>query len=171
VSVEVRAAEPRDAAAIRAVHVAAFPTPGEADLVEALAREGDAIISLVAERDGEILGHVLLSRMAVSGGRRTYRALGLAPVAVLPGAQRKGVGSALVRTALNKAVVAGEELVFVLGDPAYYGRFGFAAACAAPFASPYAGPHLMALSLRDDLALPRAGRAEYARAFADLDGG
>jgi putative acetyltransferase len=168
--VAVRPGELRDAAAIRAVHIAAFPTAAEADLVDALQREGDAVISLVAERDGEILGHVLLSRMAASGEDRAYRALGLAPLAVLPAVHRKGVGSALVRAALNRAAEAGEELVFVLGDPAYYGRFGFSVTDAAPFASPYAGPHLMALRLRDDLPLPRAGRAEHARAFAELDG-
>ena len=166
----MRAAEPRDEAAIRAVHISAFPTADEADLVEALGREGDAIISLVAERGGEIIGHVLLSRMAVSGDGRGYRALGLAPLAVRPGARREGVGSALVRAALDRAAGTGEELVFVLGDPAYYGRFGFSAECAAPFASPYAGPHLMALRLRGDLPLPRRGRADHAPAFAELGG-
>jgi putative acetyltransferase len=170
VSVVVRLAEPADAAAIRALHLAAFPTAAEADLVEALERDGDAVISLVAERDGDILGHVLLSRMAVSGEGRSYRALGLAPLAVRPGAQREGIGSALVRAALNRVAETGEELVFVLGDPAYYGRFGFSVADAAPFTSPYAGPHLMALRLGNDLPLPRAGRAEHARAFAALDG-
>jgi putative acetyltransferase len=108
--------------------------------------------------------------MAVSGEGRTFHALGLGPVAILPGAQSQGVGSALIETALKQAAANGEELVFVLGDPAYYGRFGFSAKSAAPFASPYAGPHLMALRLRDDEPLPRSGRADYARAFAKLDG-
>ncbi len=166
----MRAAEPRDEAAIRAVHISAFPTADEADLVEALGREGDAIISLVAVRGGEIIGHVLLSRMAVSGDGRGYRALGLAPLAVRPGARREGVGSALVRAALQRTAETGEQLVFVLGDPAYYGRFGFSLADAAPFASPYAGPHFMALRLRDHVPLPSAGKADYAPAFAALDG-
>jgi putative acetyltransferase len=170
VSVEVRDAGPADAGAVRAVHTAAFPTAGEADLVEALERAGDAVVSLVAEREGEIVGHVLLSRVAASGEGRTYRALGLAPLAVLPEAQRKGIGGALVAAALERAAAAGEELVFLLGDPAFYGRFGFSTTCAAPFASPYAGPHLLALRLRDDVPLPRAGRADYADAFAALDG-
>ena len=138
--VAVRRAELEDAASIRAVHRSAFPTPGEADLVAALERDGDAILSLVAERDGEVIGHVLLSTMTVTGEGRSFRALGLGPVAVLPGAQRQGIGSALIETALKQAAARGEELVFVLGDPAYYGRFGFSATAAAPFASPYAGP-------------------------------
>ena len=138
--------------------------------MEALVRDGDAVVSLVADRDGAIVGHLLLSRMAASGDGRCYRAVGLAPLAVLPAAQRKGVGNALVRAALTRASEMGEELVFVLGDPAYYTRFGFSAKCASPFASPYAGPHLMAVRLRDDLPLPSQGRADYAPAFAELDG-
>lgn len=164
----VRPAEPRDSAAIRAVHVAAFPTPLEADLVEALARDGDIAISLVAERGGEIVGHVLLSRMRVSGDGRLYRALGLAPVAVLPGFQGAGIGTALIEGATAIAEASGEDLLFLLGEPDYYRRFGFSAEAAAPFASPYAGPYFMALPLRQDLVLPADGTAAYAPAFAGL---
>lgn len=164
----VRPAEPRDSAAIRAVHLAAFPTPLEADLVEALERDGDAVVSLVQERRGEVAGHALLSRMSVSGDGRNCRALGLAPVAVLPGFQGSGIGGALIHGALAIARASGEELVFVLGEPDYYHRFGFAAETAAPFASPYAGPYFMALALNAGLALPTAGSAAYAPAFAAL---
>jgi putative acetyltransferase len=164
----IRPAEPEDAAGIRAVHEAAFSTPAEADLVEALSREGDAIVSLVAARQREIIGHVLLSRMAVSGGGRRFRALGLAPAGVLPGFRGGGIGSALIEAALAIAKTTGEELVFVLGEPNYYARFGFSAEAAAPFASPYAGPYFMALALRPDFAPPTAGEAAYARAFSDL---
>jgi putative acetyltransferase len=66
------------------------------------------------------------------------------------------------------ARATGEELVFVLGEPDYYARFGFSAATAAPFASPYAGPYFMALALRPGFALPEAGEANYARAFSGL---
>jgi putative acetyltransferase len=164
----IRPAEAKDAAGIRAVHLAAFPTPIEADLVEALVREGDAVVSLVAERQGEIVGHVLLSRMQVTGDGRELRALGLAPVGVLPGFQGGGIGSALIEGALGVARAMGEELVFLLGEPDYYTRFGFSAEAAAPFASPYAGPWFMALPLRPGFALPASGVAAYARAFSDL---
>jgi putative acetyltransferase len=164
----IRPAEPADTAGIRAVHVAAFPTPAEAELAEALVREGDAIVSLVAARQRGIVGHVLLSRMAVSAGGRGFRALGLAPVGVLPGFRGSGIGKALIDAALGIARATGEEMVFVLGDPDYYSRFGFSAATAAPFASPYAGPYFMALALRSGFALPAAGEAAYARAFSDL---
>ena len=164
----IRPAEPEDAAAIRAVHEAAFPTPLEADLVEALVREGDAIVSLVAVRQGELVGHVLLSRMAVTGDGRALRALGLAPVGILPGFQGAGVGGALIEAAVAVARASGEELVFLLGEPAYYERFGFSAATAAPFASPYAGPYFMALALQPGFVSPASGSAAYARAFSDL---
>jgi putative acetyltransferase len=159
-----------DTAAIRAIHLSAFPTSAEADLVEQLTADGDSVLSLVAEEVGKVVGHVLLSRMRVSGDGRDYRAIGLAPVAVAASRQRAGLGSQLIRAALDRASRLGEELVFLLGAPAYYERFGFRAEEAAPFASPYAGPHFMALRLRD-VPLPQAGRAEYAPAFARLESG
>jgi putative acetyltransferase len=160
----------RDAAAIRAVHLSAFPTPAEADLVERLGADGDAVLSLVAEEEGAVVGHVLLSRMRVAGDGRDYRALGLAPVGIVASRQGAGFGSALIRAALERAAQRGEELVFLLGAPAYYRRFGFRAEAAAPFASPYAGPHFMALRLRD-VPPPVSGRADYAPAFATLGSG
>ena len=149
------------------MHLAAFPSSAEADLVERLRGDFDSVISLAAEQSGEIVGHIMLSRMNVSGGGRAWRALGLGPVAVLPGAQGGGAGSELIRGALGIAKATGEELVFVLGEPDYYRRFGFRAETAAPFASPYSGPFLMALALTDR-PLPESGTAEYAPAFGAL---
>ena len=167
----IRPAESGDAEAIRNVLIAAFSDAAEADLVEALTREGDAEVSLVAEREGEIVGHVLLSRMRVSAGGRACRAVGLGPVGVLPGFQGGGIGAGPIEAALGIARATGEEIVFVLGEPEHYRRFGFSAQAASPFASPYAGPYFMALALRPDLAPPAAGEAAYARAFSDLPGG
>ena len=164
----IRPAAPEHAAGIRAVHEAAFPTPVEADLVEALVRDGDAVVSLVAERQGGIVGHVLLSRMTVTADGQELRALGLAPVGVLPGYQGGGIGAALIEGALGVARATGEEIVFLLGEPDYYRRFGFSAEAAAPFASPYAGPWFMALPLRPGFVAPEAGEAAYAPAFSGL---
>jgi putative acetyltransferase len=166
----VRPATGGDAGAIRAVHLAAFPTSAEADLVTRLDEDRDSEISLVAEQGGRVVGHVMLSRMSVSAGDRAFRALGLGPVGVLPGAQGSGVGSALVRAALAVAGTLGEEVVFVLGEPDYYTRFGFSAEAAVPFASPYAGPCFMALWLRPNPAVPAPGSAAYAPAFGALGG-
>ena len=167
-TVAVRPATGEDAEAIRAIHLAAFPTSAEAELVARLHEDHDSEISLVAEQGGEIVGHVLLSRMKVSAGRRTLRALGLGPVGVLPGAQGSGIGSALIRSALGIAATLGEEVVFVLGEPDYYSRFGFSAEAAKLFASPYAGPFFMALWLRPGSAPSDPGEAGYAPAFASL---
>jgi putative acetyltransferase len=158
-----------DSDSIRTIHRAAFPTAAEADLVQRLHDDFDSEISLVAEQSGEIVGHVMLSRMSVSGDGRAFRALGLGPVAVQPGAQGGGVGSELIRSALAIARTLGEEMVFVLGEPDYYARFGFSAEAAAPFASPYAGPYWMALRLRSDVDRPATGSASYAPAFDRLE--
>ncbi|RJF93298.1 GNAT family N-acetyltransferase [Sphingomonas cavernae] len=167
-TVKLRVEAPGDAAAIRAVNCAAFPTEAEADLVEALRADGDAAISLVAEDNDEIVGHVLLSTMQVSADGRAVRAAGLAPVAVVPGRQAQGIGSALVRSAIDAARAQGFEMLFLLGEPEYYGRFGFSVEAAAPFASPYAGPYFQALMLEPAMVSPKAGDARYARAFSDL---
>lgn len=162
----VRAAAPTDRAAIRAVHLAAFPGADEADLVEALSRDGDLAISLVAVEDGAIVGHIAFSVMRVVADGASITALGLAPLAVRPAHQRTGAGSALIEAGIVAAREAGAQMIFVLGNPDYYGRFGFDAAEAAAFASPYAGPHLMALRLSGESY--ESGAADYAPAFSAL---
>lgn len=150
-----------DLSGIRQVHIQSFPSAAEADLVERLRTDGDAILSLVAEETGQVAGHVLFSRMM-----SPLRALGLAPVAVLPVFRRRGIAASLIEMGLREAAAQDWKLVFVLGAPAYYGRFGFSAARAAGFSSPYAGPHFMAHSLG---AAEAGGPAEYAPAFAGLE--
>ena len=166
--IEIRPDAPRDGDAIRNVHLNAFETSLEADLVQRLKQDGDAIISLVAVEDGAIAGHILFSRMRVTAEGRKLKALGLAPVSVLPDRQGQGIGSRLIEAGIAAAVENGAEMIFVLGEPDYYGRFGFQAETAAPFASPYAGRYFQAKALRNDFSLPRSGRADYAPAFAEL---
>jgi putative acetyltransferase len=158
----IRPERPGDEAGIADVVERAFGRPEEARLVERLRAEGDATISLVAEEEGAIVAHVLLSPMEAP-----LRALGLAPVSVAPERQRRGIGDALVRKAIDVARSEGWEAVFVLGEPAYYRRFGFRAELAAGFGSPYAGPFLMALALRGPLPATE-GRIDYAPAFSAL---
>lgn len=139
----IRTETPADHAAIRAIVVDAFGGEQEADLVDGLRRDGALTVSLVAEVDGRIVGHVALSRL-----KSPPRALALAPVAVVTDRQRQGVGSALVREAIKRATAAEDaDVIFVLGEPAYYSRFGFAPETALPFPSPYAGSYFMALKL------------------------
>ena len=141
----IRYARPADHAAIAAVTEAAFGQPDEAGLIERLREAGDVLFELVAVEDGEVVGHILFSRLwADSVGM--YAAL--APLAVRPGLQRTGHGSALVRAGLESAREFGAHGVLVVGDPAYYPRFGFSAEAARQVAAPYAGrPAFMAIAL------------------------
>ena len=158
----MRPATAADHAAIRAVETAAFGRPDEADMVEAARAEGAALVELVAEADGEIVGHILFSRMTVTPPRLI---VGLAPVAVSPGAQSRGIGAELCRAGIAAARALGAEAVVVLGHPDYYPRFGFSAAAAAKLASPYAGsPAFMALELAPG-ALGDPLRVDYPAAF------
>lgn len=160
----IRNERPTDIAAIRAVEAAAFPTLGEADLVDRLRADGDMVYSLVACDRDTLVGHVLFSKMDAP-----FRALGLGPVAVLPHLQRRGIGGRLIADGLARATTDGWDGVFVLGDPAYYRRFGFDVAKAARFQSRYAGPHFMALSLQGAELPAQSGTIAYASAFAALD--
>jgi putative acetyltransferase len=124
----VRPETEADHAAVRAINERAFGQPGEAALVEALRRAGAVILSLVAERAGALVGHILFSPVTVETAAGAYRAVGLAPMAVEPGHQRAGVGSALVEDGLRRLRAQGHQAVVVLGHPSYYPRFGFAPA-------------------------------------------
>jgi putative acetyltransferase len=159
----IREEMPGDAAAIREIVSSAFGRPDEAELIEALRRDGDLVVALVAVDERErLVGHMALSRLASPPG-----ALALAPVAVRAGRQRQGVGSMLVRGAIEEGRRRGFDALLVVGDPGYYGRFGFSAEAAMPLASPFAGPHFMLLRLTD-AELPLAPLV-YAKAFAALD--
>ncbi len=123
----VRRELPADAAAVLAVHTAAFgggrEDVAEARLVEGLRADGDAVpaLSLVATMDGDVVGHVMCSRAGVDG----RPALGLGPLGVLPAFQGRGVGRALMHGVIAAADTLDEQAVVLLGDPSYYQRFGF----------------------------------------------
>ncbi|CAA9394851.1 MAG: hypothetical protein AVDCRST_MAG35-582 [uncultured Quadrisphaera sp.] len=126
----VREEHPHDHAAVRALHLAAFGDHGlvVADLVDSLRPSvtvGDGL-SLVAEEDGEVLGHVMCTPSLLDTPRRLVPVQVLSPLAVSPARQRQGVGAALVRAALRVLVERGVPVVLLEGDPGYYGRLGFA---------------------------------------------
>lgn len=166
--INVRPATPADASAIEAVHRAAFSGESEAKLAGALVSSAPDTISVVAEKDGKVVGHALLSPMTLTFQDRSVRTLALAPVGVLPEHQRERAGAALIQDALGRAAGAGWEAVVVLGDPAYYERFGFAAASVAAIESPYAGPHLMGLELKAGALKGAGGKMSYPAAFNAL---
>jgi len=113
-----------DRQAVFAVNAAAFETPSEADLVEALRASEQPTVSLVAELDGRIVGHILFSPV-IAQADDSARIMGLGPMAVTPEHQGKGIGSALVRDGLAACRELGVSAVVVLGHPGYYPRFGF----------------------------------------------
>ena len=159
---KIRAERREDQGAIRALHLCCFPTPDEADLVENLRAEGDVVFSLISEVADCLTGHAVFSRMTAP-----FRALGLGPIAVFPEWRGQGMAAGLIDHGLAQAVEAGWNAVFVLGDPAYYRRFGFDAASAEGFLSPFRGPHFMVRALGSELPA-RSGRVDYPRAFAAL---
>ena len=166
----IRPAAPSDADAIDAVVRAAFAATksghqGEAELVRMIEGDGDVMVSLVAEADGAIVGHVLFSRMDVEADGTALTAAGLAPVSVVPGRQGQGIGDALIRAGLDALRDQGVAISFVLGHEDYYPRFGYSPDLAARFVSPFAGPHFMAMMLDSGAAWPQGGRADYAPAF------
>jgi putative acetyltransferase len=159
----IRAEEPSDKAAVHDVVCAAFGRANEAALVDQLRADGASVVALVAVDDAVIVGHVILSRM-----NAPFPAVGLAPVSVRPDRQKSGVGSSLVLEAMARARQGRFEAVFVLGDPGFYGRFGFRSEPASGFTSPYAGPHFMILPLKSGL-YTTTGKIDYASAFAALE--
>lgn len=139
---------PGDAAAIHTLVAAAFGRAAEAELVDRLRRASALAHSLVAESGGTLAGHVALSAVSVQGAFMPG-VLGLAPLAVHPEHQRRGVGSALVEAALAAAKGEGARLIVVLGEPDYYRRFGFRAASGLGLSCPWpaAGEAFQALVL------------------------
>ncbi len=152
-----------DTAAIRQVICAAFGGDDEADLVDRLRADGDLVLSLVAEQDGQVVGHAGFSRLSITDDSQSTPGVSLAPVAVLPEKQRTGVGRALIKAGHDQLRRAGETVVFVLGDPAYYSRFGYSADGTSAFDCAYVGPYFQWLRL-SPLA-PLAGMIAYAPAF------
>lgn len=115
-----------DIDAVRFVNDAAFEQPDEGRIVDAVRSGGGEHLSLIAECNGEIVGHILFSRVTLvfgDGGR--LEGMGLAPMAVLPKYQGRGIGSQLVREGLARVLGAACPFVVVLGHPEYYPRFGF----------------------------------------------
>ena len=159
-----------DLESIQRVHLSAFNSPAEANLVDLLRFRGKAVISLVAEIGSEIVGHILFSPVSIEPPAKGWNALGLAPVAVIPDKQRQGIGKALVKRGLERCRELGFEVVVVLGDPGYYKKFGFQRALDHGLGNEYqADEHFMVLELNPGVLHQFNGQVKYAPEFNETD--
>lgn len=138
----IREEAAKDQDGIRQMYRLAFGGTAVAKLADDLRKTRDAIISLVALKEEQVIGHIMLSRL-----KTPANALTLAPLAVHPDFQRQGIGAALIRKGLDRAKQDGCTAIFVVGDTGYYERLGFVVNVAEGFPSPYAGGRFMLLSL------------------------
>ena len=163
----IRFEQPDDIEKIRNVNLQAFDTETEANLVDALRNADVEFISLLAEENGEVIGHILFSPVSMDGN---CRIMGLAPMAVLPNWQGKGVGTRLVNAGLQACEKAGYEVVVVLGHADYYPRFGFEPAVNFGIKSEYDVPPevFMAKVLHDGALDGITGTVKYHPIFNEI---
>lgn len=165
----IREEEKTDWAAVYAVNVAAFPTPAEAHLVEALRQQAELVISLVAIEDQAVVGHIMFTPVTLLG-HHDLSLMGLAPMAVAPEHQRKGVGSALVIAGLERCKQMSVGGVVVLGHPGFYPRFGFLPSIRFSLISEYDVPEdvFMALELEAGYFQSVSGTIKYHSSFSEV---
>jgi putative acetyltransferase len=165
----IRPEQDTDRISIRTVNLAAFETAAEADLVDILRDQMQHIISLVAEFEGNVIGHIMFSPVCLLTDP-SLPLMGLAPMAVLPEFQRGGVGSKLVEAGLECCIRQGLAAVVVLGHPKYYPQFGFLPAADFGMACEFAVPAevFMAIELQPGAFSGKSGRVQYSAVFSDL---
>lgn len=168
--IEIRSEKPDDESGVRRVHEAAFaPSLLEANLVDMLCKAGKALVSLVAIDEGQIVGHVLFSPVSIAIAPDQFRAVGMAPVGVLPAFQNKGIGSRLIRQGLDQCREAGYDAVVVLGHTSYYPRFGFLPGSHFGLENAYnANDAFMALELKEGALAGVSGLVQYGLEFGEV---
>ena len=137
----IRPEFPEDQAPIHYVNQEAFGRNQEADLVDKLRKRGALTISLVAVQETAIVGHIAFSPVEITSEKSSFEALALAPMAVLPPYQNKGIGSQLVTAGLEECLRLGHEIIVVVGHPNYYPRFGFVPANPKGIECEFEAPH------------------------------
>lgn len=165
----IRIEEEKDWAAVYALNAAAFETSVEANLVDSLRQQARPVVSLVAENNHVVVGHIMFSPVSLTG-HPEVKIMGLAPMAVAPNHQRKGIGSALVRAGLERCKQLGFGAVVVLGHPDYYPRFGFSPSSRFGIGCQYEVPEevFMVLELQSDYLRGVSGTIKYHEAFSSV---
>jgi len=166
----IRPEKPEDIESIRNINEQAFRQENESKLVDKLRNRGVLTISLVAVRDSEVVGHIAFSPVVVESGTSSFTAIALAPMAVLPAHQRKGIGSQLVRAGLEECRRLGHEIVFLVGHPDYYPRFGFVPAKPKGVDCEFEVPEeaWMILELREGALAGRRGIVKFEPEFKEV---
>lgn len=168
----IRSESATDWEAIARVNELAFARPNEARLVEGLRRSPHFIpeLSLVAALGDNVVGHILFTRVTVGRDENARAAISLAPMAVLPGHQRRGIGSALVRTGLEEARRLDHDVVIVVGHVDFYPRFGFVPASRAGIKAPFRvhDEAFMVCELRPGALEGMAGEVAYPPEFSKV---
>ena len=153
---------------IRQAIAAAFGGDIEANVVELLRDRNKAPVALVTVSNNKIVGHIMFSPVTITPAPKTFRAVGLAPLSVLPEFQRQGIGSTLAREGLKKCAAAGFEMAVVLGNPYYYSRFGFARASLYGLGNEYdTDEHFMAMELKSGALDKVSGTVRYSPEFKE----
>jgi putative acetyltransferase len=162
----IRREIPADHEEISCLLMEAFGRPHESLLVDDLRSSGKLVISLVALIDSRVAGHVLFTEVSIDPACPEWAALGLAPLAVSPPFQGKGVGTALVKSGIEACRQEGCTSLFVLGEPKYYSRFGFVPARSFGLADIYgAGDAFMAMEILPGALSGKNGTVKYQREF------
>ena len=166
----VREETPNDLGIIREINRQAFGGEAEVQLIDRLRADGDVVLSLVAQIDGEVVGHILFSKLESETTGGSIKAVALAPMAVSPEFQERGIGTAMIERGLALCRERGYNVVVVLGHPDYYPRFGFSREKAQALKSPYSelGEAYMALELVPGALEGVSGSVRYAKAFEGL---
>jgi putative acetyltransferase len=169
--VEIRAENANDRAAIERVHTLAFSRLDEAILVNKLRDIGGLVVSLVAVAGDQIVGHIGFSPVRLETQPRSAKALGLAPLAVLPDFQRKGIGLKLMDAGLQACRRSGAEIVIVLGHPDFYPKAGFKRASLFGIVCEFEVPEeaFMVLELKEGSLAKYQGKVSYHPAFGEVE--
>ena len=166
--IEIREEQGGERQQIHQVIVAAFGGDTEANLVELLRDRNKAPVALLAASDNMIVGHIMFSPVTITPAPKALRAVGLAPLSVLPAFQGQGIGSMLAREGLKKCAAVGFEMAVVLGSPYYYPRFGFSRANLYGLGNEYdTGEHFMAMELKKGALDKVSGTVQYSPEFKE----
>ncbi len=166
IKLNIREEIPSDYVAIREVNFQAFNKDKEPQIVEDLRANGNMVLSLVAEKDNQIVGHIVLSRMMIKKEDGTQvKVLAMGPVAVLPTVQKQGVGSQMIKESIRLATERGESAILLLGHKEYYPKFGFSPSLVVGIEHPFNKENFMGVELIKDSLKDLKGRMKYSKAF------